>query len=257
MKMKVKDYQMAEKLSRIVPGMCPNFYLRGASLSILEEMSLEIVQTIRKEKLNDFRGIVDYFSIKMPYYTTEGEAKKFMEHLQESVSIAKDCYSSFCGTVIVVLAQEWTQKGSNPSLEIFLDYIQAFRQICFILVVPENEKSNNSEQLFSAFRHCCTWMIFQAQPPCTKQCVKEFTKYAKNWGYEVSAEAEMVLLKQLESQQNEGVDKRKIMEQLARQIAFERNINLDTNSIIDAKDVRDIFGDEQKKKSNTIGFIRS
>ena len=250
-----KNHRMAEKLSRIVPGMCPNFYLRGSSLSILEEMSLEIVQTIRREKLNDCRGIVDYFSIKMPYYTTEGEAKKFMEHLQESVSIAKDCYSSFCGTVIVVLAQEWTQKGSNPSLEIFLDYIQVFKQICFILVVPENEKSSNSDQLFAAFRHCCTWMMFQAQLPCAKQCVKEFTEYAKYWGYEVSAEAERVLLKQLESQQEGGADKRKVIKQLARQIVFERSINQDMDSMIGAEDVKGIFGDE--KKSNVIGFVRN
>ena len=128
------DSEILEQIRRIKPGICPDFYLRGHSTYALEALGLEITKEIETRKLIMFKGIVQHFSIYLPYFDSENGASKFMDHLRESVSVARDCYDSYQGIVLLECSEEWNAYGFNPKLNVVLNYIKAQTGICFIVL---------------------------------------------------------------------------------------------------------------------------
>ena len=81
-------------IDRIQSGKCPNFYLTGKSVGMLEDTAMEMTKIIERQKLINFRGLRPCFSILMPYYDSMNNAEQFMNRLMDSYSIARDCYVS-------------------------------------------------------------------------------------------------------------------------------------------------------------------
>ena len=98
-------------LDRIPSGMCPNFYLSGKSIGLLENTAMEIAKIVEKKKLIDFKGVNPFFSILMPYYNSKNDAAQFMNRLLDSYSIARDCYDFYKGILIVECSEEWSEYG--------------------------------------------------------------------------------------------------------------------------------------------------
>lgn len=72
-------------MDMIEPGLCPNFYLLGKSISLLEETTVELTTIIERKKLIEFKGVMSCFSILMPYYDSISKASQFMSRLMDKL----------------------------------------------------------------------------------------------------------------------------------------------------------------------------
>lgn len=90
-------------------GPRPDFYIIGHSTSAMERLGLKIAEVIDRKEMLPFKGLVRTFTIKMPYYEDWQGAGAFIQHLCDSYSIARDCYDTYIGTIVVELAEEWEE----------------------------------------------------------------------------------------------------------------------------------------------------
>lgn len=146
-------------------GPCPDFYIIGHSTSAMERLGLKIAEVIDRQEMLPFKGLVRTFTIKMPYYEDWQGAGAFIQHLCDSYSIARDCYDTYIGTIVVELAEEWGRSGYNSSLRVFLEYIAEHSDICFILLVPAGQNQEKDDALFAEFVRYGVWMRVYSQTP--------------------------------------------------------------------------------------------
>ena len=111
----------------------------------MERLGLKIAEVIDRQEMLPFKGLVRTFTIKMPYYEDWQGAGAFIQHLCDSYSIARDCYDTYIGTIVVELAEEWGRSGYNSSLRVFLEYIAEHSDICFILLVPAGQNQEKDD----------------------------------------------------------------------------------------------------------------
>lgn len=123
-----------------------HYYFTGKSILLLEAYGVRLIE---KETKMVFKGIVKHFSIVVPYFDDLKGADKFLCELRESVSIARNCYDEYSGIILMEFDIEWSIHGVNESLIKVLEYIGAFNQIRFIVLLPDTEKKRlNFTQLF-------------------------------------------------------------------------------------------------------------
>ena len=178
-------------------GPRPDFYIIGHSTSAMERLGLKIAEVIDRQEMLPFKGLVRTFTIKMPYYEDWQGAGAFIQHLCDSYSIARDCYDTYIGTIVVELAEEWGRSGYNSSLRVFLEYIAEHSDICFILLVPAGQNQEKDDALFAEFVRYGVWMRVYSQTPSVEQCVKHFVTMAEKESWRVQAEAEQLLAEKL------------------------------------------------------------
>lgn len=137
-------------MDMIESGVCPNFYLWGKSISLLEQTAVEFTRIIERKKVIEFKGLMPYFSILMPYYDSVSKAEQFINRLMDSYSIARDCYDLYKGIIVIECSEEWSEFGYNSSLELLTSFIGEHKEICFFILMPEKkEKSTATPYLVS------------------------------------------------------------------------------------------------------------
>lgn len=248
-----EDKEIINKVRRI-KGPCPNFYVRGTSISAMENLGMRLVDTIEEEELISFKGLVKYFTIKMPYFDDVKTANSFLAHLRNSYSIARDCYDSYSGIILIEMSKEWIKNGYNSAFDLFLNCMLDYKQVCFIVLVPEIKGLEGENVFFSEFTRCGIWMKIQSKTPSIEQCVDLFQKLAKEYGYEVLENAKKILAEKLKMREEIETENIVIVQQLMKQILFNRKLEQDNNKIICENDIAFIAGTGNEFQSIKMGF---
>ena len=235
-------------------GPRPDFYIIGHSTSAMERLGLKIAEVIDRQEMLPFKGLVRTFTIKMPYYEDWQGAGAFIQHLCDSYSIARDCYDTYIGTIVVELAEEWGRSGYNSSLRVFLEYIAEHSDICFILLVPAGQNQEKDDALFAEFVRYGVWMRAYSQTPSVEQCVKHFVTMAEKESWRVQAEAEQLLAEKLKERSESETENIIVVEQLFRQIYFEQCMQNGRSKVIRARDIGLMPGIQKREAARTIGF---
>lgn len=248
-----EDNEIINKVRRI-KGECPNFYVMGTSISAMENLGMRLAETIEDENLISFKGLVKHFTIKMPYFDDGKTANSFLAHLQNSYSIARDCYDSYSGIILVEMSKEWIEKGYNSAFNIFLNCVLDYKQVCFIVLVPEVKGIEKENIFYSEFTRCGIWMKVQSKTPSIEQCVDLFQKLAKEYGFDVLDNAKKVLVEKLKQREEIEAENIVVVQQLMKQILFNRSVKQDNSKVIDENDIVYIAGTEKKSQRIKMGF---
>lgn len=251
---KEEEKIILDKVRRIKKGACPNFYITGTSVPAMEKLALKLAETIKEEKLLSFKGLVTHFTIKLPYCEDMKVANDFLEHFKNSYSIAKDCYDSFCGIILIEVSEDWVYKGCNKALAKILDTFQICKEICFVFIAPLKEKKGKEDRFYSELLRCGIWMKIHSQTPDVERCVLLFKKTAKENGLMVSDEAGEVLKNRLRLRDETEIENAVVVEKLIKQIVFERSIENNCKKRVSGQEIINILGKEKSTQKNTIGF---
>ena len=255
--LKKQEEDIIKNLKNIKKNACPNIFVSGKSTQAMETLSLKMVETLENQKVMDFKGIHKHFTILMPYYESQDMASQFMKHLLESISIARDCYDSYCGFVLVELSEKWGIEGYNPALDHFLDFIlRSQDKIRFVIVCPEVKKSTELGILFTEFVKCGPCINISMETTTVHQCVSAFKNMAKDQGYEVSEEAETVLRQRLKERAELRTESMEAVTGLINQIIFDKNFRRIKSRKIEAEDIQKYFPFNRRKSRSMIGFAR-
>ena len=133
--MDTKEINAAVKCAVETTQQPPSFFIHGSSVFALETEAVKTAETLKRCENMFFRGIVKYFSIKMPYFSDMAGSEKFLARLDESMNTAADFYSEFKGVVIIELSEEWAKKGINDAFSCLPGYIgsiNAFRTLSLL-----------------------------------------------------------------------------------------------------------------------------
>lgn len=250
----ITEYNETLEKVRRISGKCPHFYVTGTSIPAMEKLGMSIVKTIEKEKLLLFKGLVKHFTIKMPYFQDMRSACEFLEHLKRSYSIARDCYDFYGGIILIEMSKDWAYKGYNSSLSMFFDYVQECEQACFVMIVPESSNEEDNKNFYAEFVRCGIWMKVRSKTPSVEQCVDAFQKEAEGYGFQIAESAKELLKEKLESRKEHEVENMTVVQQLIKQIVFNRKIEMDFNWLINENDFEFISGTGKKKQTGKIGF---
>lgn len=241
-------------LDKIQPGMCPNFYLTGESVSLLEETAVEMAKLIKKKKLINFRGLESYFSILMPYYDSLSSAEQFMNRLLDSYSIARDCYDSYKGIIIVECAKEWSEFGYNSALEVLTSFISLHQEICFILLIPKREGTKNHGSFLGELAKNQLWIKYECKTVCIQDCIELFCSEATSAGYSISEDVKRKLENLLRERSEFLTDNRTTVLHLLKQIQLNKILqSMDNNEILET-DLDIMSGLSDKTNKPGIGF---
>ena len=241
-------------LDRISPGKCPNFYLNGPSISLLENTAVEIAKIIQKKKLIQFKGLVPCFSIIMPYYDSINSAEQFITRLMDSYSIARDCYDLYKGIIIIECSEDWSEYGYNGSLERLHSFIGNHDEICFLVIVPEKKQSKFQNSLYGEFTKKRLWIRYECKPLNIESCLNLFCHEATCAGYSVTDEAKLKLKNLLQERSEFLLDNKAAVMQLLRQIQLNKMLQPGSNKQIKEDDFNSISGLSDKTNSSRIGF---
>lgn len=253
-KQKENEMFIRDKLGKIKKGECPNFYITGKSLPAMENLAFQLAEKIIEEKLLPFKGLVTHFTIRLPYCEDLESADEFLDHFANSYSIARDCYDTFCGVILMEIADEWIYKGRNAALSKILDRMQKCNQVCFIFVVPFKEMKGKEDLLYHELIRCGIWLKIQSQTMSIEESILLFEKKAEENGLQVSKTAKAVLKKALMTREEAEIENVILIEKLIQQIMFDRRMFEDERKCIFAQKMVDILGTEKNTQKNTIGF---
>lgn len=229
-----------EKMIHDMKEHVPNFYLMGKSLSQLEQMGRKIVQTLESEEKLDFRGIIKHFSIQMPYFHEEQEAERFLNLLQESVCIARDCYDVFCGVILIACSKRWTSCGPNAGLYRVLRYLCTLQSVCLVVLAPEGEDAAQADQLFSSFCSVGLWIRNRLEEEDIQTCVLSCAAYAKKEGYILPENVQQALQERLSQRRQDVTSNAEAARLWIQQILFNRRLEHGKNNAISLAEVEQL-----------------
>jgi len=232
----------------------PCFFIRGNSLPVLETSALGLAETMEEECNMRFKGGVKHFTIRMPYFSDLDGEQKFMEHLKESVSIAKDCYDSYCGLVLVEMDKEWCVRGVNPYFRCLPAYIKSNPQICFIVNVMQSKGAEYVDKLYFELSSAALWMKMNVKEPDSVRWVSIFREAAEEMGYYLSVEAVSLFGQLMETAEVSSYDVKQMVKQMLLQIDFDRYIKRNEDKCIYPEDIKDIANVTVSNKEMRIGF---
>ena len=234
-----QDDDIIKGLRYVKKDGCPNVFISGKSLSAMEKLGMRMVEKLEEQQVLRFKGICKHFTILMPYYNNHQEAISFMKHLLNSISIARDCYDSYCGFVLIEAAEKWGEEGSNEFLELFYEYVRSETQIKFFLLFPECESNHELDHIFAEFASCGA---------CKRKAVKN--------GYNVTEDVEQYLYQRLKERSVQKVSNADVIDKLMEQIVFEKDFKRNKDKTIDVVDVQQYLPEIKKKSKIPIGFAR-
>lgn len=251
--MKPKDNRLSDILDNIAElQCCPNFFISGESTTSREKLSLMVSDELCQRKLINFKGAKKRFSIRLPFCNSLKEMNSFLSHLKNSVSIARDCYDSFRGIVIVEMEPEWASSECRPSVKPFFDYIGAHGDICFVVIFPNTLSHDDCKLFYNEISDYGYWIQLEAESPTINSCVELFEKMITESGFKPDDEALNTLREVLKTRNSENVDNREAVEQLAKRIVFERTVSDIKKTKISKDEIMRISG--QKNSKVQIGF---
>lgn len=243
-------------IDRIQPGKCPNLYLTGKSIGMLENTAMEMVKIIERKQLIDFKGLMPCFSILMPYYDSINSAEQFMNRLLDSYSIARDCYDRYKGIIVIECSEEWNEFGYNNTLELLTSFIGSHEEICFFILMPEIKESKHRNILFGELTKHQLWIQYICETLSIENCITIFCREAKLKGFSVS-EGAVLKLKELLQERNEYlIDNKSVVLQLLKQIQLNRILQPKENDSaqINESDFGIISGLRDRSSGTRIGF---
>lgn len=233
--------EMIRKMNAASIARVPCFFIRGNSLPMLETASLDLAATIENEYSMRFKGIVKHFTIKMPYFSDENGEYGFMERLRECVSIARDCYDSYCGLILIELDKEWGVRGVNTNFQCLSTYIRNNPQICFVIHALQNKKINYLDKVYFELSSSALWIQMNLKVPDSERCVKYFQNTAADLGYSLSDEVKALLPQLLEDIDISKYDVNYTVKQMIQQIDFDRHMQQSDDKVIKTEDIMDIM----------------
>ena len=145
--MDTKEINAAVKCAVETTQQPPSFFIHGSSVFALETEAVKTAETLKRCENMFFRGIVKYFSIKMPYFSDMAGSEKFLARLDESMNTAADFYSEFKGVVIIELSEEWAKKGINDAFSCLPGYIGMHKCISYIVIIEAEKESASIDDM--------------------------------------------------------------------------------------------------------------
>lgn len=234
----------------------PNFYLTGTSMDALEETSRMLVSGLEKGDFLSFSGIVQHFSILAPYFRSSEDAAKFLSRLEESISIARDCYSAFRGIVVLALSAEWAELDESARLEPIVRAIRSHPELCFVVLLPVQGEEED-EKVKKVLYGCAAWVELNVELPTLSSRIDEFAQNAEEKGYQLSDEGKEYLTRTLE-EECEGEHHLTNLGRIVEQIDLERRLSGDGNRTITVEDLaRFVEPSTGRKEELRIGFALS
>lgn len=241
-------------IDRIQSGKCPNFYLTGKSIGMLEDTAMDMTKIIERKKLIDFRGLRSCFSILMPYYDSMNSAEQFMNRLLDSYSIARDCYDRYKGIIVIECSGEWSEFGYNSTLEILTSFIGSHEEICFFILMPEKKESKHRDSLLGELTKNQLWIRYRCETLSIEDCIILFCREAKSTGFSVSEGAIHKLKELLQERSEFLIDNKSTVLQILKQIQLNNLIQIKESDQIDESDFGIISGLSDKSNGSGIGF---
>ena len=241
-------------IDRIQSGKCPNFYLTGNSVGMLEDTAMEMTKIIERQKLINFRGLRPCFSILMPYYDSMNNAEQFMNRLMDSYSIARDCYERYKGIIVIECSEEWSEFGYNSTLEILTSFIGSHEEVCFFILMPEKKESKHRDILFGELTKHQLWIRYRCETLSIEDCLTMFCHEAKSTGLSVSDGAVHKLKKLLLQRSEFLIDNKSTILQLLKQIQLNKILQPKESNQINESDFGVISGLSDKSNGSGIGF---
>nr|WP_296957237.1 hypothetical protein [uncultured Mediterraneibacter sp.] len=251
-----KEENILKKLCKIKEYERPNFFITGKSICAMETLSLRMVENLENQGMMKFKGIYKYFTIIMPYFNSKDGAHHFIHHLMDSMSVARDCYDTFSGFVLIELSEQWSSEGYNDTLDIVLDYIHTQKSVCYVILCLKGKENIKTNKLFAEFTRYDTYIYIEAQTPSINQCVMEFKLLATEAGLELMEEAEDLLVQKFKERDEKRIENMEVVSKLIKQITLEKMIENVKNKNIELEDIQKYFPESKKKICNSIGFIR-
>lgn len=252
--LKKQDDDIVKSLKYLKGSECPNFFICGKSVSAMEKLSMRMVERLEEQVALKFKGMCKHFTIIMPYFDSEKGMFGFLNHLLDSISIARDCYDMFCGFVLIEMSDDWGIKGKNDYLEVLFEHISDLESIRFIVLCPEGDKSKQVDGLFAEFVGFMPCVRVHSATPTVHQCLSRFDDQAKQKGLMVSDEAKQYLRQKLKERDEKKVENIDALNTLLKQICFEKRFNQNQDKAIEVEDIQMFFFDKEKKNRVPIGF---
>lgn len=234
---------------------CPSFFLSGPSQDTLDEAALYLLKALSNSTLIPFNGAVTDFALSVPCFSSAEPAVRFLDRLEESISIAADIYSRFRGIVLLLLDADWARKEDLSRFEVVLHAIRSHPELCFLVVLPIGTDGNDA-RVKKALYNCAVWVEMEIQLPNARQCVDELCDNARRSGYLVTEEAEGYLLKALKDGREEPLTP-EVLSHMLHQIVLERRLTGDCLASIDLADVQRFVRPLQRRETVPIGFTLS
>lgn len=231
---------------------CPNFFLSGPSQETLEEAAQYLIKALTHSTLIPFNGAVRNFALSVPCFTSAESAARFLNRLEESVSIAADIYSSFRGVVLLLLGEDWALIEDLSCFELVLHAIRSHPELCFLVVLPVSADGDD-RRIKKALYNCAAWVEMEVQLPNARQCVDELCDSARRSGYLVTEEAERYLLESLKDNRAVAPTPEALAHML-HQIVLERRLSGDCLVSIGIADVQRFVQPVRHREAVPIGF---
>lgn len=255
-KMNNKEEEALKCLQHIKAGCCPNVFISGRSIPILERLGLQTVKELEKHGAIDFRGICTYFTIMMPYYNSKVDANSFINHLLNSISIARDCYDRYQGLVLLEFDTKWSREGKNSYLDVFWDFVRKSNNLRFVLLFPIDNEKADTDSFFEELFRCGPCLRIKNELATVHQNVSYFNGIATEKGYMVSEEARQYLYQRVKERDELTMDSTNVMTRLLDQIIFIKELERSKDRKIEVTDICKYLP-ERKTVSvkHPIGFI--
>lgn len=241
-------------MDMIEPGLCPNFYLSGKSISLLEETTVELTTIIERKKLIEFKGLMPCFSILMPYYDSVSKASQFMSRLMDSYSIARDCYDLYKGIIVIECSEDWSEFGYNCSVELLTSFISKHKEVCFFILMPEKKETRQRDILFGELTKNQLWIRYECETLNILDCITLFCDEAEALGYFVTEDAKDKLVSFLRERSEFLTDNKTTVMQLVKQIQLNKLLNPNISNQICEKDINIVSGLSERINGAGIGF---
>ena len=251
--MKLKDNRFSDILDNVA-GLqcCPNFFISGESTTSREKLGIAVSDELCQRKLINFKGVKKRFSIRLPFCNSLKEMNSFLSHLQNSVSIARDCYESFRGIVMVEMDSDWSETECENSIEPFFDYIGSHEDICFIVIFPGVISQDCCSFFYNEISDYGYWIHLEMESLTIDSCVGLFEKMITESGFKVESEVLDALREVLKTRNQDNVGNQEAVEQLVKRIVFERTVSENRETKISKDEIMRIYG--QKNSKVQIGF---
>ena len=251
--MKIRNTDLSRVIENVIANNYhPNFFVTGESCVNREKTGFEILNEVCNKKAIDFKGVEKFFTIRLPYCTCIKDINAFISNLQDSISIAQDCYDVFKGVVMVELDLEWGTGEHDSCIQLLFDYIKMKRDICFVVLFPGTMEQDCCTSFYHEISDCGYWILAEAESPTVEYCVQYFEKETNKMGYTISKEVLDALRTVLGKRSQRHTDNLNAVEQLVKRITFERKVmNISENEIL-KEDIVCLSGQQNSKVQ--IGF---
>lgn len=233
---------------------CPNFYLSGSCLPVLERTAVQIADFLETKGKLKFKGSQKHFSIKMPYFEETNDAQGFLKRLKECVSISRDYYDFFCGIAILELDEKWNQKGGNRFFRPILQFISQNTDICFFVLETYHKTQGRNGSLYATLSKRGIWFDVETATAPVQECVDAFRELMSNSGLVVSKLVEEKMVEKLNERDEFDMENMDAIYQLAKQIKFERELSPELETTVSFEDIERIAFQPDLQEKAKIGF---